>query len=181
MLPAMQSGFATRGALAVTVLLALLAWIVTPDASASWMLVSIAIGVGVILLMDAVGATLAGAWKMSLRRPGRAHMPVVVGAAALSFVAAFFLAGALGVPLRHPQFWGLSLMTAGVLNIGWGVESVVKLGAIEFCTGMGGNCLDANVRVLALVTWPLLFAAIYGSWLVTRARRRKSERATISP
>lgn len=90
-------------------------------------------------------------------------------------VLAFFFAGAIVFPLLNNFYLGRVLLTGGIAAVMYGVESVVRLGHIETCGLLIGNCSAHSVRLAGCLVWAALFA-----WLSVRRRLGGDDDAAVS-
>lgn len=74
-----------------------------------------------------------------------------------SMVPAFFLAGAVVFPLLDNFYLSRVLLTGGIAALLYGLESVVRMGHIETCGLLTGNCSQHSVRLIGCLIWIALF------------------------
>ena len=77
-------------------------------------------------------------------------------------VLAFFIAGAVVFPIVESYYLSRVILSAGLMGIVYGFESVLRIGHITNCGALSGNCSEHSVRIYALVIWAGLFA--YLTW-----------------
>jgi hypothetical protein len=95
-------------------------------------------------------------------------MSVVVDVA-LAYFGAFFVVGALVLPLVDPFIGKRVLFTAGLESLVNGLESVMRAGHIETCGLLSGNCSDHDLRLAGFA-----LAAVWLTVLRVRAYQRRA-------
>jgi hypothetical protein len=79
---------------------------------------------------------------------------------ALSWFVAFFVCGAVLFPLFNPYFMDRVVLSAGLVGLMYGLESVVRAGHIETCGLLSGNCTQHTVRIAGFCLWVICFIAL---------------------
>ncbi|MCO5102736.1 MAG: SRPBCC family protein [Burkholderiaceae bacterium] len=83
-------------------------------------------------------------------------------------ITAFFLAGAVVFPLVHSYYLVRVVFSLGLWGIFYGIESVLRLGAITTSGLMSGGSSQHSVRIYGFIIWIALFA------FVTRRKKSRS-------
>ena len=139
-----------------------------------WFIAALLVAIVAYFIVDGTLFALHAAWKRSLRLPGGLDILVWAVCAALSLPAALFLAGAVGFPLFNAYYRWTFLVTVFLANISYGLDSVFRLGYVQTCGFLSGNCTDHDVRWIAMVLWPLICGAMLLLWYRGRQTQRET-------
>ena len=84
----------------------------------------------------------------------------ILGNLAIAWFAAFFLCGALLFPLLNPYYMSRVVLSAGLMSLVYGIESILRAGRIEACGLLSGNCTEHSFRAVGFILWAACFAAL---------------------